>query len=96
MEQRDRIIELYDIYGDLLTEKQKSYFEDYYFSDLSISEIASNYNISRNGVHDQLKRVVNSLNEYEKLLRLKAKFDNINELKIDDRIKSTIMSILKE
>ena len=88
--------ELYDLYGDLLTDKQKKYFEDYYFSDLSISEIASNYNISRNGVHDQLKRVVNSLNEYEKLLRLKAKFDNINELKIDDRIKSTIMSILKE
>ena len=96
MEQRDRIIELYDIYGDLLTEKQKAYFEDYYFSDLSISEIASNYDISRNGVHDQLKRVVNSLNEYEKVLRLKDKFDNINDLKIDDRIKNTIMSILKE
>ena len=94
--ERDRIIELYDIYQSLLTEKQRAYFEDYYYSDLSISEIAESYNISRNGVHDQLKRVIHSLNEYEECLKLKEKMDNINNLKIDDKIKDAILSILKE
>jgi len=93
---RDRLIELYDLYSNLLTDKQKGYFEDYYFSDLSISEIAESYNISRNGVHDQLKRVVNSLNEYEELLKLKEKYDNIKNLDIDEEVKDTILGILKE
>jgi len=94
--ERNKIIELYDIYGNLLTEKQKNYFEDYYYSDLSISEIAESYDISRNGVHDQLKRVVNLLYEYESKLKLKEKMDKIDNLKIDIKIKDAIMSILKE
>ncbi len=94
--ERDRIISLYDIYSNLLTEKQKNYFEDYYFSDLSISEIAESYNISRNGVYDQLKRVVNSLEEYEELLGLKKKMDTINNLDIDEEVKERIIGILKE
>ena len=58
---RQEIISLYDLYYNLLTDKQRDYFEEYYFSDLSISEIAINFDISRNGVHDQLKRVVANL-----------------------------------
>ena len=50
---REYLIELYDLYQRLLTEKQQMYFESYYFLDLSLSEIAENYNISRNGVYDQ-------------------------------------------
>ena len=96
MEERDRIIELYDIYNSLLTDKQREYFEDYYYSDLSISEIAEEYEISRNGVHDQLKRVVNTLYKYESLLKLKEKMDKINNLKIDDSIKKSIINILNE
>ena len=96
MEERDRIIELYDIYNSLLTDKQREYFEDYYYSDLSISEIAEEYEISRNGVHDQLKRVVNTLYKYESLLKLKEKMDKINNLKIDDSIKKAIFNILNE
>ncbi len=96
MEERDRIIELYDIYNSLLTDKQREYFEDYYYSDLSISEIAEEYEISRNGVHDQLKRVVNTLYKYESLLKLKEKMDKINNLKIDDSIKKAIINILNE
>ena len=38
--------DLFDIYGDLLTEKQRMYFKDYYFDNLSFGEIASKYNIS--------------------------------------------------
>ena len=94
--ERDRIIELYDIYSTLLTDKQRAYFEDYYYSDLSISEIAEEYEISRNGVHDQLKRVVNTLYKYESLLKLKEKMDKINNLKIDDSIKKAIINILNE
>ncbi len=94
--ERDRIIELYDIYSNLLTDKQRSYFEDYYYSDLSISEIAESYNISRNGVHDQLKRVIHSLNEYEECLKLKEKMDSIKNLDIDTDIKESVLSILKE
>ena len=40
--------ELYDLYGNLLTDKQKKYFEDYYFNNLSFSEMAEDYDISRN------------------------------------------------
>ena len=39
---------LYDYYGELLTEKQRKYFEDYYFSNLSFKEMSENYGISRN------------------------------------------------
>ena len=40
--------ELFDLYGELLTEKQRSYFKDYYFDNLSFSEIANNNQVSRN------------------------------------------------
>ena len=43
---REEIISLYDLYYNLLTDKQRDYFEEYYFSDLSISEIAINFDIS--------------------------------------------------
>ena len=47
---------LYDIYGNLLTDKQKSYFEEYYFKNLSLSELGKKYGISRNAVHKQLNQ----------------------------------------
>jgi predicted DNA-binding protein YlxM (UPF0122 family) len=93
---RELICGLYDLYSNLLTEKQKNYFEDYYFSDLSISEIAINFDISRNGVHDQLKRVVANLYSFEEKLGLLKKIEKINNLEIDDNIKSEIIDIIKE
>ena len=57
MEDRIYLINLYDYYGDLLTEKQKEYFESYYFANLSLSEISENTKVSRNAVHKQLKEV---------------------------------------
>ena len=96
MENRDEIIELYDLYSNLLTEKQRNYFEDYYYMDLSISEIADNYSISRNGVYDQLKRVVDSLRKIEDGLKLKKRIDEIKKLDLDDEIKNKIIDILKE
>ena len=55
MEERNYLIILYDFYGELLTDKQRMYFEDYYFNNLSLSEIAENLGVSRNAVHKQLK-----------------------------------------
>ncbi len=96
MENREEIIELYDLYSNLLTDKQRNYFEDYYYMDLSISEIAENYQISRNGVYDQLKRVVDTLKKIESQLRLKERIDKISSLDIPADIKEKIIDILKE
>jgi predicted DNA-binding protein YlxM (UPF0122 family) len=70
----DKSIELnnlYDLYQNLLTEKQKVYFESYYFDDYSITEISENLNVSRNAVHDQLKRTVNKLYDFEMNLKMR-------------------------
>lgn len=65
------VIELYDIYQELLTKKQQEYLESYYYNNYSISEISQNLNVSRNAVHDQLKRTVKKLYDYEEKLGLK-------------------------
>ena len=96
LEKREKLIELYDLYSNLLTEKQKDYFENYYFDDLSISEIAINYNISRNGVYDQLKRVENSLIDYEAKLKLAYKISTIESLDEKELTMDSILSIIKE
>ena len=50
---------LYDYYSPLLTDKQKDYFEDYYFNNLSLAEIAENNDTSRNAIHKQIKDTEN-------------------------------------
>lgn len=75
--------ELYDIYGSLLTEKQREYFEDYYFNNLSFSEMAENYNVSRNAIFKQIHIVTDKLEEYESILHLREK-----NVKIKDKIKN--------
>ncbi|MBR6872786.1 MAG: YlxM family DNA-binding protein [Ruminococcus sp.] len=62
--------DLLDIYGELLTEKQRDMLELYYNDDLSLAEIAEHYEISRQGVHDSIKRGEEALNEYERVLGL--------------------------
>ncbi len=98
MESLDRnyVIALYDLYGALLTDKQRNYFEDYYFMDLSIGEIALNYSISRNGVFDQIKRSVLALEDYENKLGLHKKLLKIENLDIDKSLKESIFNILME
>ena len=59
---------LFDYYGELLTNKQQAYFKDYYFDNLTLSEIAENENISRNAVHKQIKDAENKLKHYENIL----------------------------
>lgn len=72
---------LYDFYGELLTEHQKAIYEEYVLDNYSISEIAKEHDISRQGVHDQLKRTDKILEEYENTLHLVEKF-----LKVKDKV----------
>lgn len=74
---------LYDYYGELLTSKQQVYFEDYYFNNLSLQEIAENYSISRNAVYNSLKEIEKKLKHYEDVLKLHEKSKIIEELIID-------------
>ena len=60
--------ELYDLYSGLLTDKQREYFEDYYFNNLSFSEMAENYEVSRNAIFKQIHIVTDKLKEYESVL----------------------------
>ncbi|MBE5915437.1 MAG: putative DNA-binding protein [Pseudobutyrivibrio ruminis] len=68
---------LYDFYGELLTEHQRSVYEMSINEDLSLSEIADTLSISRQAVHDILKRCDKLLSEYENRLHLVEKFMNI-------------------
>lgn len=88
--------ELFDCYGKLLTDKQQEYFIDYYFNNLTLSELSENYQISRNAIHKQLKIVIQKLEEYEEKLGflskqklIKEKLEEIN----DERI-SKILDLL--
>ena len=65
---------LYDFYGELLTEHQRKIYEDAVYNDLSLSEIAEEYGISRQGVHDLIRRCDRLLKEYENKLHLVEKF----------------------
>ncbi len=71
---------LYDLYGILLTEKQQTYFEEYYFNNLSYGEISEKYNISRNACFKQLKIIEDKLFDYEKKLKLYYKKEKINAI----------------
>ncbi len=84
--------ELYDLYKELLTSKQQEYFEDYYFDNLSLSEMAERYQISRNGVYSQLKLIEKKLVHYEERLKLKEKREQILGL-VDKKTQEKIMNI---
>ena len=70
---------LYDFYGELLTEHQRSIYEDAVYNDMSLSEIAEEYGISRQGVHDLIKRCDKILLGYEEKLHLVEKFTGAKE-----------------
>ena len=70
---------LYDFYGELLTDHQKEIYEQFIVDDLSLSEIAKDAGISRQGVHDLIKRCNKILEEYEAKLHLVERFLSIKE-----------------
>lgn len=72
MDKTLRMSLLFDIYGQLLTERQKHFFTLYYEDDLSLGEIAAQYGISRQAVYDMLKRSQKALCEFEDHMQLVA------------------------
>ena len=69
---------LFDFFGDLLTDKQREYFDLYYNEDLSLSEIAGNVGITRQGVRDIIVRAEATLLDYEERTGIVARFQQRN------------------
>ncbi len=89
---------LFDYYGELLTEKQQEYFKYYYFDNLSLSEIAENLNLSRNAIHKQLKQIEEKLKFYDDKLKLIDKDQKLLSLldKIENKyIKNELLKIIE-
>ena len=99
---------LFDFYGELLTQHQQSIYEDVVFNDMSLSEAASVYGISRQGIHDLIRRCDRTLREYEEKLGLIAQFEEIRAItgqmkealsssgEDPEQIKASLLSLLGE
>ena len=89
---------LYDFYGQLLPKRQRQVTELYHEETLSLSEIAEEFGISRQGVHDALKNGEKALNEYEEKLGLVEKFQRSSDAvkRIDTIIDGVIRSLQSE
>lgn len=103
MEKNIELTFLYDIYGSLLTEKQRDIFELYYISDLSLREIAENKKITYQAVRDSIKSSENELKELELKIGMHKFKNNLNDIyeicvsenNLND-VKSDIISKLNE
>lgn len=86
---------LYDFYGQLLSARQREVMELYHEENLTLSEIADEFGISRQGVHDALKNAEKSLKGYESKLGLVAKFQKSTDAvhEIDNIINGVIASL---
>ena len=97
MESRDYIIMLYDFYGDLFNDKQKNYFEEYYFNNLSLAEIGDNFEVSRNAIHKVIQGVEDKLKFYEEKLGLYRKslvICDIIEREKDEELKNLLKGLV--
>ena len=94
---------LFDFYGDLLNEHQKRVYDEAIFQDLSLSEIAETEGITRQGVHDLLRRTERTLREYEDKLHLVERFESMRgkaetilELSDDEEIRKLARELIDE
>lgn len=93
----DKIAEaslLFDFYGQMLTKKQQDVMRLYHEENYSLSEIGEEFSISRQGVHDTLKKAENALMGYEAKLGLIHKFENTQ--KVMAKIEGSIEKLAKE
>ena len=94
---RVEIINLFDVYETLLTDREKEIFKYYYYEDLSLSEISENLNITRTGVFNTLKKVEEKLLQYEnnlKLMNIKKTIKGLLEEQDIETIKSKLKKII--
>lgn len=109
MEKLGRMALLYDLYGTLLTEKQQEVLTLFYDEDLSLGEIAAMWEISRQAVHDLLKRCEKLLEHYEEKLHLLADLEErakllqdisalLQQAKVEEdwRLVDTVLTLLQE
>lgn len=94
MIEREKTIKLYDIYKNLLTDKQREYFEFYYFEDLSLNEIAENFNVSKSLIGKTINTIESKLYEYDQKLGLYDLYESISKLE-DIKIKEYLESKIK-
>ena len=90
---REEFINLYIIYNDLLTINQNNYFKSYYFEDLSLSEIAENYNVSKTLIGKTLKQVENKLIDLENSLKINNILNKLETIKDRTNDKDVITEI---
>lgn len=107
MDEFYRLNLLFDFYGDLLTEKQYDIFSKYVNEDLTVSEIARLKDISRQGIHDSIRRSEATLEEYEEKLGLVQKFETAKErlygvietvtsLEIEPQVKERLSNAIRD
>lgn len=97
MDKNFYLINLYDLYEALLTDKQQKYFEDYYFDNLSLKEISENYEVSRNAIYNSLKETEEKLVSLEQKLKIyekNKKIEKIIELEQNKKIKELLEELL--
>jgi hypothetical protein len=93
----EKMNQLFDLYKELLTDKQKNYFEMYYFYDNSLGEIASENNLSRNAIYDNIKKTCKILLDYESKLHLYERSIKRNEIidKLEEKYNDELLEELK-
>lgn len=96
MIEREYILNLYEIYNKLLSEREKNYFEYYYFEDYSLQEIADVFEVSKSYASKYLNQIVDKLKEYEIKLELYKRNNNIREIikNVSPDIKKQIEELL--
>lgn len=95
-----RMNQLFDCYQALLTEKQQQMLELYYEEDLSLAEIAEHYDISRQAVHDNIRRGENALEDYEAKLSIHSKrmlrIDLLNQLAAVEALSAETLELIQQ
>ncbi len=96
MKEREYLLTLYEIYKNILSDKEKSYFEYYYFEDYSMQEIADNNNVSKSYVGKYIKSIENKLIHFENELNINDKNNKIRSIikNIDDDTRNKIEDLL--
>jgi hypothetical protein len=96
MENREYLLSLYEIYINLLTNKEKQYFEDYYYEDYSLQEIADNNEVSKAYVGKYINGIESKLKSFEESLKLLEKKNTIKEIikDLDEEVKNKIIELL--
>ena len=102
IEDNIKIAKLIDVYGSLLTTKQMDIMTNYYFDNLTLSEIADNYNISRQAVNDCITQSTKILQNYEDKLQLikknhnlKVRLNNLKNMSTNEDLTNLISDIME-